>query len=98
MTERATSSQGRLRRPTLGDWIGLIVAEGLVWLIGAVIAGYTDWSPLPWIIAGVMVLVLIRWVMKLRSPNDAQWGAGGEAGYRANYGYDNYGGGGDGIA
>ena len=95
MTEREASSRGRLRRPTFGEWLGLIVVEGLVWLVAVVVDGYADWPPLPWVVAAAMVLVLIRWLIKLRSPNDTKWGGGGEGGYRANYGYDNFGGGGD---
>ena len=81
MSERAVPGRGRLHAPTLGQWVGLLVAEGFVWLIGAVIAGYTEWSPLRWVIAAVMVLVLVRWLLKLRSPRESQWGGGGDGGY-----------------
>ena len=67
MTERAAWGRGALRRPTLSEWIGLIVTEGLVWLVAVVADGYADWPPLPWIIAAAMLLVLIRWLLKLRA-------------------------------
>jgi hypothetical protein len=95
MAERAGSGRRGLRLPTLGQWVGLVVAEGLVWLTGVVVGGYVDWPPLPWVTAAVMVLVLARWLLKLRSEDGSQWGGSGDGGYPTTItGYDGTGGGG----
>lgn len=44
-----------------------------MWLIGAVTTGGTDWPPVRWVIAAVMLLVLVRWLRKKRFPNESQW-------------------------
>ncbi|WP_298456872.1 hypothetical protein [uncultured Cellulomonas sp.] len=79
MTTRAGSTRGRLRRPTVLQWLALIVAEGLAWLIPVVADGYANWAGTPWIIAALMVLVLAGWLLTLRSPDDSRWDGGGDA-------------------
>lgn len=81
MTERAAPARSRLRRPTPGQWIGLIVAEGLVWLVAVVADGYADWQPLPWVIAAGMVLVFVAWLSRVRSSPDSKRGRRGDGGY-----------------
>jgi len=77
------------RRPTFGQWVALIVAEGLVLLAGAVVGALTDWPGVRWIVAAVVVLVLVRWFFKLRSPSESQWGGDTPGHYYPHlHGYD----------
>lgn len=72
MTEHAASSKSLRGRPTVGQWVVLIVALGLAWLVPMVVDGYADWPATPWIIAALMILVLVGWLLKLRSLGESQ--------------------------
>jgi hypothetical protein len=80
MGGRAVTDRGWERRPSVGEWVGLVLKEGFVLLVGAIVGGMTEWPALPWIVGAVMVLVLVRWLVKLRSPSESVWGGAGDRG------------------
>lgn len=61
------SDEPRFRRPSVREAFTLLAGEGAMLVIGTALVLITDWPPMPWIVAAVMVLVLVQWVAGLRT-------------------------------
>ncbi len=67
----------RLRMPTVGEVVELLLLEGLLAGSGAALVGLTDHAALWWAVAAGMLLALVRWIGALRdAPATVQWDAG----------------------
>ena len=84
MDARVATERGlrRLRRPTAGEALDLVVVQGVMFGVGAAVVGVAGSPALWWVLGAVMLVALVRWVgALLREPAAVPWGAGSPPSY-----------------
>ncbi len=67
LTPASGPAEHRFRRPSVREVLTLLAGEAAILVIGTALVLITDWPPMPWVVAAVMLLVLVQWVAGLRA-------------------------------